>query len=1443
MAVALEQFVKQLEDSGVIDGDTLKDFIPPNASPKDAEELARELVRQKKLTKFQAEELWRGKGKSLVLGNYVLLEKIGAGGMGQVFKARHTRMDRLVAVKLLPAAMTKDKAAIARFSREVQAAAKLRHTNIVAADDADQANGVHFLVMELVDGSDLSALVKANGPLSVEKAVNYILQAARGLEAAHAEGVVHRDIKPANLLLDKKGTVKILDMGLARIGGDAAGQAELTATGAIMGTVDFMAPEQALNTKGADARADIYALGCSLFYLLTGKATYDGDTLMAKLLAHRDQPIPDLRTICPHVPEPLEAVFKKMVAKKVEDRHQTMTEVLAALESCGGGQTFNPPSFVASDAGLTNFLKDIAGAASTVTVSQQVALVKDSKSKVGNKHRKPLLISGGVLGVLVLIAGLVISLKTKDGTLVVTVNEPDADVQVLNEKGKVEITRKGEKGPITISVDPGKHRLKVQKDGFNLYTKEFEIESGGKKSFTAKLVPVDDRPAVVKAAPMDRPWDSPAFKKWINDVAAMPAEQQVDAVSKKLMQLNPGFDGKLVGAYGRGAPKISKGEVVEAGFASDAVNDISPVRALVRLKVLYCRGKKNNSVAVNASYLSPLQGMPLTTLFLDNNKHISDLAPLEHCPNLKRVRATGINVTAADVAALQKTLPNCKIEWDDPGKSNGSSNSGKIATFDDPAFQQWVQDVAAMRADKQVEAVSKKLQELNPGFDGKVTRKTENGVVTELQFFTDKVANISPVRALAGLKSLDGGNNVRVESALSDLSPLTGMQITKLAMYRTNVDDLTPLKGMPLSELLLQGTRVTDVSPLQGLPLKGVYLALTDISDISPLKGMRLSSLALDGTGVSNLSPVKGMPLTDLTLFNTTISDLTPLQGMSLKSIGFTPARITKGLEIVRNMQSIEVIDVKWPPKLSPAEFWKKYDAGEFGKPVTITAPAIRVDPDRRAAEMIAERGGSLTVHVGNDYKNISKKSELPGESFKVVYVELYHRWSLTDADMAQLAGLDRLSTLLIHSTAVTAKGLELMRDQPNLSRLGYSRSDAASMTAIGRFKALKSFEWPGAGVTAPAVKSLQDLPQLDGLGLSSDDLDDATLSALGELTKLKILGLDATRFNESSLKHLKNLTSLESLRLSDTFVSDAGLAPLTSLTGLRHLGLQGTRVTAAGVAALKKTLPNCLIEWDGPPKPITDFNSLVFQQWMKDVATMPAEGQVEAVGKKLVEFNPGFDGKVTPKIEGRVVTEITFIHDNISDISPIRALPGLKALHAVNLHLDRGKLSNLSPLQGMKLTILEVYNTEVEDLMPLKGMPLNRLDVSRTKVSDLSPLEGMALAFLNFGTTHVTDLSPLREMNLTTLVCDASPVSDLSPLRSMKLSYLDCANTQVIDLSPLEEMNLSQALFTPKRITKGIETIRQMKGLQTIGTHWSQKLPAAQFWKKYDAGEFGNPQ
>ena len=270
------------------------------------------------------------------LGDYQLVGKIGAGGMGQVYKARHRRMKRMVALKTLPDELADSEDLLRRFEREVEAAAKLDHPNIVTAFDAGEDSGVHFLVMQLIEGQEVGELIDRQGVLEPRQAVDLTLQAAKGLAYAHSRGIVHRDIKPANLLVDESGALQILDMGLARIqdsaGENASPVTELTQAGVVMGTVDYLPPEQAIDSRTADNRSDIYSLGCTFYQMLTGTKVFQGETTMQVILAHCDMPIPVLSEQVVGLPTAFDSLLAKMIAKNPADRFQDMDECIDELE-------------------------------------------------------------------------------------------------------------------------------------------------------------------------------------------------------------------------------------------------------------------------------------------------------------------------------------------------------------------------------------------------------------------------------------------------------------------------------------------------------------------------------------------------------------------------------------------------------------------------------------------------------------------------------------------------------------------------------------------------------------------------------------------------------------------------------------------------------------------------------------------------------------------------------------------------------------------------------------------------------------------------------------------------------------------------------------------------------------------------------------------------------
>jgi serine/threonine protein kinase/formylglycine-generating enzyme required for sulfatase activity len=275
------------------------------------------------------------------LGEYRVLQRIGEGGMGTTYKALHARLEMVVALKVLRPPLTQDPAAVARFHREMRAIGRLRHPNIVQATDAGDARGLLYLVMEHLTGETLSQRVRRAGPLPADEACRLVRAAARALQHAHANGLVHRDVKPSNLMLTSDGTVKLLDLGLALLqrSADAADPTHLSAERAVIGTNDYMAPEQWRNASAVDARADQYSLGCTLYYLLTGEPPFAreaGGTHFEKMEAHLTRPAPDPSGSRPEVPAELGAVVRRLLAKSPDHRFPSMAEVVVALAPFAG---------------------------------------------------------------------------------------------------------------------------------------------------------------------------------------------------------------------------------------------------------------------------------------------------------------------------------------------------------------------------------------------------------------------------------------------------------------------------------------------------------------------------------------------------------------------------------------------------------------------------------------------------------------------------------------------------------------------------------------------------------------------------------------------------------------------------------------------------------------------------------------------------------------------------------------------------------------------------------------------------------------------------------------------------------------------------------------------------------------------------------------------------
>lgn len=390
---SVEQFLETVVRSGLLDREKLQAAIQtlPSEQAEDAVSVADHLVRTGKLSRFQARKLLAGIFRGLLFGPFQMLSLIGKGGMGKVFLARDSRDGMLRALKILPPKKARSKERLlARFLREMELSQKVIHPHLCQTFEAGQLHGVYYLAMEFIPGQTLSQLVMSQGPLPLGRAARLMAEVAAGLDHAHHLGLIHRDLKPSNIIITPHDHAKVLDLGLALMEGEQSDDPSVTGgQGYVVGTMDYIAPEQTYDPTAVDGRADLYSLGCTLYFALTGRPPFPGGTSLEKIRRHRKEEPEPLRSLLPEIPQGFAALVHQLMAKDPEGRLASAQEVEERLRSWTEGSPPQPldresdPDFVAAietlrreepptDSSLTDI--DLAGeSADTVKISLEPA--------------------------------------------------------------------------------------------------------------------------------------------------------------------------------------------------------------------------------------------------------------------------------------------------------------------------------------------------------------------------------------------------------------------------------------------------------------------------------------------------------------------------------------------------------------------------------------------------------------------------------------------------------------------------------------------------------------------------------------------------------------------------------------------------------------------------------------------------------------------------------------------------------------------------------------------------------------------------------------------------------------------------------------------------------------------------------------------------------------
>lgn len=1232
-SVSLEEFLTSLSQSGLLsplDLAVVRKRSSSDSAASDVNSVIGWLVKEHKLTHYQAQVLARGKGGALILGNYIILEKLGQGGMGTVFKARHRRMNRLVALKVLPAALASIPEAIARFQREVQAAAALQHPHIATAYDADEAAGVHFLVMEYVDGPTLAAYVKATGPVSLAAAVRLTAQAARGLAAAHAAGFVHRDIKPSNLIVSRQGVLKILDLGLVQFHGEehvAEHESAVTRTGSVMGTVDYMAPEQARDAKSVDHRADMYSLGCTLYFLVTGAPPAPPGSAAEKLLWHQTiNPLP-LAEVCPQATPRLAALAQRLIAKRPEDRPASMDEIVAELDACAAefppgqaelavGQialSHDHNSSTMGGTGIHATQRELTPPPSSAPAQASAPPVAPLPLPPARQRSRWLAYACGMVGIAALVAIFA-------GPLLTRGPQPAPVPPTLPANS-------GSGGEAANNLPPPTEPLKSSPHVAYERLLTWIFRNGG--SVTANTGKGQQLTLTSESALPGEAIEIIAVR--LPGTGIRDAELVHLAEAPRLRELS--LANTKVSDAGlkhlQSLAQLTHLDLAETEATSAGLVHLSRLTQLVELKLQ--KTKVTDPGLTRLASLANLQRLYLSDTAVTD----AGVQRLSALPALKLVALHGTGLSETGHQSLLAARPELQIAWDGADLQRG-------------AALRLLDAEATLRIVDREGRIHDNLRSRETLPPGRVTVKhvdasssarfgddelQQLALLPEIESLSLAGVGITPdqlaqLHGLTTLKSLELGPLRVPPAALGALrKALAGCQIVVKESSDAEVARLVLAMKGKVTVATLAGDKLIDLGETAKLPADGFAVRAVNVegiagvddalvarlSDLTDLESLFLARTTVTDEGVAQLASCRS--LRELSLSETRISadgvgalsrlpalERLYLAGTSIGQGGVRHAASCEelthlslqgvqladdDLALLKRLSRLEWLDLSGTPVSDAAAVHLQQLAGLRQLNVAETSLSdagleelqealakCRVtgdppDPQRLAARWLVQNKATVTLDSGP----LVKLESLPRDACRILAIDVAELSQLSPAEIAaQVAACPDVVSLQLSDTKLRAADLACLEKAAQLREVHLANlpvTDAALALLAGKDK-LEVLDLSGSQVTGAGLATLAKSAELKHLLLAGAPIDERFLPALASFPKLEALSLAASRsVTDTGLAHIEKLTALKSLDLRGTKIGDAGLAKLAPLIALEQLDLEATTVTSAGVAKL----------------------------------------------------------------------------------------------------------------------------------------------------------------------------------------------------------------------------------------------------------------------------------